>query len=309
MVDASMALPGWSSNARTANTRDTFEETGNWEEGHWFAIKREIMTLQTQFQEVRIIDTEEYGKMLILDGHTQSAEDDERLYHESLVHPAMLLHPNPRRVLIIGGGEGATAREVLRHPGVEQVTMVDLDGELIEACRKHLAEWHDGAFDDPRFRLIIGDGLAFLDSSEATWDVIILDLVDAFEEGPSEALFSTAFYRNVKRRLARGGVVAVQAMELSATSLEDHLVVRRNLKPVFRHMVSYSTFVPSFWCEWGYIVASDTHDLAALDVAACDRSIASRGTLAQDLQYIDGETMNRMRSVPLPIRRAFTRGA
>ena len=163
MTEIATPQKAWSSNPATGRKKAVFEEVGAWEEGHWFAVTREIFRARTQFQEVLIIQTAEYDKMLVLDGHTQSTQDDEGIYHECLVQPAMLLHPSPRRVLIIGGGEGATAREVLRHPSVESVTMVDIDGELIEACRKHLPEWHAGAFEDPRFHLIIGDGLAFID--------------------------------------------------------------------------------------------------------------------------------------------------
>ncbi len=292
----------WTSNARTAEPNERFEETGAWAEGHWFAVENEVFRGRTTFQDVLIVDTTEYGRMLVLDGHTQSAEDDEDIYHECLVQPAMLLHPDPKRVLIIGGGEGATAREVLRHRGVEQVTMVDLDGELVEICHEHLPRWHAGAFEDSRLTLIAGDGLDFIKRDAGGWDVIILDLVDAYEQGPSEALFATAFFRDVKAKLAPGGVVAVQAMELSATSPDDHLIVRRNFAPVFKKFLSYSTFVPSFWCEWGWLIASDTHDPAAITPEEIDRRIAARGL---PLAYFDGETWVRMTKMCLPIRRLF----
>jgi spermidine synthase len=296
----------WSSNARSTGPSETFEETGAWQEGHWFAVTEEILRTTTKFQEVRILETAEYGRMLVLDGHTQSAADDEDIYHECLVQPAMLLHPDPRRVLIIGGGEGATAREVLRHAKVEAVTMVDLDGELVELCREHLPQWHAGAFDDPRLTLIAGDGLEFIAKDTTLWDVIILDLVDAYEEGPSEALFATEFYRKVRARLAPGGVLAVQAMELSATESDDHMIVRRNLAPVFKYLTSYSVFIPSFWCDWGYLLASDVHDPSTLDAATLDERIAERAGLT--LTYLDGEGWLRARCQPLPVRRRFAEG-
>jgi spermidine synthase len=295
----------WTSNPRDEAFQERFEETGAWAEGHWFAVEGETYRGRTRFQDVLILDTTEYGRMLVLDGHVQSVEDDEDIYHESLVQPAMLLHPDPKRVLIIGGGEGATAREVLRHPSVQQVTMVDLDGELVALCREHLPQWHAGAFDDPRVQLVVGDGLRFIAEDAGGWDVIILDLVDAYEQGPSEALFATAFFSDVRAKLAPGGVVAVQAMEFSATCPDDHLVVRRNFAPVFRHFISYTTFVPSFWCEWGYLLASDTHDPAGLTAAEVDARIAARGLA---LTYLDGTTWLRMSSLCRPLRQLIAGG-
>jgi spermidine synthase len=295
----------WTSNARPEEFAERFEETGAWAEGHWFAVEGEAFSGRTRFQDVQILDTTEYGRMLVLDGHVQSVEDDEGIYHESLVQPAMLLHPEPKRVLIIGGGEGATAREVLRHPSVQQVTMVDLDGELVELCREHLPQWHAGAFDDPRVQLVVGDGLRFIAEDAGGWDVIILDLVDAYEQGPSEALFATAFFSNVRAKLAPGGVVGVQAMEFSATCPDDHLIVRRNFAPVFKHFLSYTTFVPSFWCEWGYLLGSDIHDPAALTAAEVDARIAARDL---PLTYLDGTTWQRMRSLCRPLRQLIAGG-
>ena len=125
-----------------------------------YEVTRVLYEGRTRFQEVRIVETRPYGLALFLDGAPQSAVADEFVYHEALVHPALVAHPSPRRVLIAGGGEGATLREVLRHPTVEQATMVDIDGELVELARRHLEPMHRGAFDDPRARVIVGDALA-----------------------------------------------------------------------------------------------------------------------------------------------------
>src|SRR5215210_994801 len=115
-----------------------------------YEVTRVLARAQTAFQDVEIAETRAYGLALFLDGMPQSAVADEFVYHEALVHPALVAHPEPRRVLIAGGGEGATLREVLRHPGVERATMVEIDGELLELARAHLAPMHRGALDDPR---------------------------------------------------------------------------------------------------------------------------------------------------------------
>jgi spermidine synthase len=139
-----------------------YRETGTPYEFHSFAARSFLFTGRTAFQEVAILDTQEYGKMLVIDGRTQSAEEDEYIYHEALVHPAMLTHPEPRQVLIIGGGEGASLREVLRYRSVERVVMVDIDRELVELCQKWLPEWHQGAFQDPRVELVFADGKDYI---------------------------------------------------------------------------------------------------------------------------------------------------
>lgn len=289
----------WTHNPRRVAPREIFEEDASWPEGHWYEITRAILETETEEQEVRILETIEYGKILVLDGHLQSAEADEAIYHEALVQPAMLFHPAPRSVLIIGGGEGATAREALKHPSVTRVVMVDIDAELVAICREHLPEWHRGALDDPRLALVIADGLDYVAACTECFDVVILDLVDAFEDGPSEALFSEAFFRDVRRLLAAGGVLAVQAMELNPNGVDDHAVVRRNLRPVFAHVMSYSAMVPSFWSEWGFLLATDAADPAAIAPEDADRRIADR---ALALEATDGPTVLRMRTLSKPVR-------
>jgi spermidine synthase len=141
-------------------------EQSDGSEMYLFAIDKTIVKKTTAIQDVEIVDTPSYGIVLILDGLIQSAEDDEHTYHEALVHPGMIGHANPREVLIIGGGEGATLREVLRYRSVQRATMVDIDGELVELCKKHLDDWHKGSFRDPRAEVIIADGRAFLETTD-----------------------------------------------------------------------------------------------------------------------------------------------
>ena len=152
---------------------------------------------------------------MVLDGHTQSAEFDEYIYHEALVHPGLTACRNPRSVLVIGGGEGATLREVLRHPGIERIVMVDIDAKFVDLCREMLPQWHRGAFDDPRVELVFSDGKAFIEQTSEIFDVVILDVVDAFDEGPATLLYTRAFYGAAKSRLRPDGILVIQAMELA----------------------------------------------------------------------------------------------
>jgi len=137
--------------------------------------KEQIVSAQTPFQTVKIIDTYYLGRILVLDNKIQSAESDEFIYHESLVHPSMVLHGKPQNVLILGGGEGATLREVLRYKSVNKATMVDIDQVLVGLCEKHLAKWHNGAFKDPRVELVFDDAMQYVKQTQeccqsAKWD-------------------------------------------------------------------------------------------------------------------------------------------
>jgi len=284
-----------------------YSETGTSHEFHNFSVKACLFMGRTAFQDVAILDTYEYGKMLIIDGRTQSAEDDEYIYHEALVHPAMLTHPNPRQVLIIGGGEGATLREVLLYGSVEHVVMVDLDRELVELCQKLLPEWHEGAFEDPRVELLCADGKAYVEETRSTFDVILIDVCDALEAGPALSLYTESFYRQVRERLRPGGLLVVQAMELSGLDYKDHLAVRDTLLQVFPLVRSYTTFIPSFWAEWGFLVASDGPDPAVLSRDLLLERLSARGpaagpALAAQLDFYDADAHARMFTLPKDVK-------
>ncbi len=278
-----------------------FTDVGPWRETHQFAVEKMIFSGRTQFQDVAIFETYEYGEMLAIDGLVQSAEEDEYIYHESLVHPVLIAHPAPRCVLVIGGGEGATIREVLRHPTIERVVMVDVDRELVELCMEHLDDWHHDSFDDPRVELVFLDGKEFVAKSQERFDGIIIDLTDTLDEGPAMALYTESFYRMVKERLADSGLLVVQAMELTGLDYADHLTVRRTLCRIFRHVNSYTAFVPSFWSTWGFLVASDAIDASQISSQKVDEILRSRG-LESVLRYYDGQTHTHMFSLPKDVR-------
>ncbi|MDN5872522.1 MAG: methyltransferase domain-containing protein [Nitrococcus sp.] len=212
----------------------------------------------TEYQEYLFFRSPVHGVCVVLDGDIQSCESDEGIYHEALVHPALLLHPAPRQVLIMGGGEGATAREVLRHECVERVVMVDIDQEFISLCQRYLADWNRGAFADLRLELQCRDIKEFLREGRDGFDVVIGDLVDFADwDSPAAALYSHELYGMLSKRLNRGAVLATQAGGLTATSFEGHRRVRAALEGHFRYAASYAIVVPSFYHLWSYLVASD----------------------------------------------------
>lgn len=213
---------------------------------------------RTAYQRYLFFRSPAHGVCVALDDDLQSCEADEGIYHEALVHPALLLHPAPRHVLIMGGGEGASAREVLRHCCVERVVMVDIDREFVELCRRYLADWNRQAFADPRLELQCRDIGEFLGEATDGFDVVIGDLVDVEDwDSPAAALYSRELYSKLRKRLNTGAVLATQAGALTLTSVESHRRVRATLESAFRYVASYGIVVPSFYHLWSYVIASD----------------------------------------------------
>lgn len=256
---------------------------------------------QSKFQSMEFAKTAAYGHILLLDSTIQSAEADEYLYHEALVHPAMIAHPDPQRVLLIGGGEGATLREVLKYQSVDTVVMVDLDQELVEFCIQKLPSWHQGTFDDPRVTLLHTDGRAYLEQHEAKFDVIIIDVTDALVEGPAIALYTKEFYAQCQRRLTDNGVLVVQAFALSPMNWSEHATIRRTISKSFEIVNSYTIFVPSFACTWGFIIATNGVNPATLAPEQISKCIRDRN-LTSKLKAYDELTHAGMFGLPKDLR-------
>ncbi|MDQ2680014.1 MAG: fused MFS/spermidine synthase [Candidatus Eremiobacteraeota bacterium] len=274
-------------------------------EQHHHAIDEVYYAGRTPFQSVGVIRTPVFGKMLILDGDTQSSQNDEKIYHESLVHPALAGADDRSQVLILGGGEGATLREALRHPEVKRVTMVDIDGEVVELSKKYLAEWSDGAFDNPRSRVIIGDALKFLAEDRDQYGVIISDLTEPLEDSPSNPLFCEEVFRNIKARLTAGGVYVLQASTAGFHNMSLHAKMARTLRKHYRHVASFYSHVPAFDNDWAFIACSDRIDLAQLDPATID-SYCEKLSGGENYFY-DAQTHRRIFALPLYLRRELSR--
>ena len=257
------------------------------------AIKEHVYSGKTKYQKVDILITYTYGKCLVLDGKIQSSECDEWIYHEALVHPAMLTHDDPKRVAIIGGGEGATLREVLRH-NVEQVVMVDLDEELVNLCRKYLPEWNKGAFDDPRVRLLFMDGRKFLEETDEEFDVIILDLTDPVPGTPSVFLYTKEFYSAVEKRLSDGGLMVTQATS-TFYSLDVFATIYNTIASVFPIARGYHAYVPSFEAMWGFVIASRDKDPCVLDETVFKERLSS---IKGELRFYNWEIHRAMFALP-----------
>lgn len=257
-----------------------------------------LETSATAFQEATLINTATFGKVLVLDGETQSSQYDESFYHESLVYPGLLAHPRPRKALILGGGEGATARDILNHRGIEQVVMADIDYNILRFAREHLGDWHRGAFEDPRLRLLVQDARKYVENTTAKFDLIYSDLPSPIEGGPAFSLYTVEFFRKMKRILAPGGVFTIQAGPGTPLQFELHPAIVNTLKKVFRFTASYATFVPSYDMPWTFLYCTDSPSLAPerLRTTALDK--AARARLKRPLRYSDGLTITAAFTLP-----------
>ncbi len=254
----------------------------------------------TGFQRVEVVHSEVYGRSLLLDGKTQSTERDEHIYHETLVHPAMLLHPDPRRVFIGGGGEGGTLREALSHRSVEKVVMVDLDQKVVELCREHLPQHHGGAFDDGRTELVFDDARGYLETTDQCFDVMIMDLVDPLEGGPAYLLYTEEYYEIARARLNPGGILVTQSGPAGFLSLHEcFTTIYKTLESIFAHSAPYQVHIPSFITLWGFTVASDS-PLPDLSLSDVDRILEDR--VAKSLRHYDGQSHEAMFALPRHIR-------
>ncbi|HXF83436.1 MAG TPA: polyamine aminopropyltransferase [bacterium] len=194
------------------------------------------------YQRVQVVTSPLYGRMLVLDDAVQTTERDEHVYHEMLAHVPMAIHPAPRQVLIIGGGDGGTLEEVLKHP-VEQATMVEIDRDVVEVSRAFLPAIAGAAFEDRRTRLLIDDGIAFVRHTAERFDVVLVDSTDP--KGPGVALFSEEFYRLCRRVLSPHGVIAAQSGSL-LYQRELVAMVARHLRSVFPFVAPYWAAIPAY---------------------------------------------------------------
>jgi len=254
-----------------------------------YKLDKILGSTTSKFQNVDLVDFQCFGRALVIDGLIQSCRCDEFVYHESLVHPVMLLHSAPKSVYIGGGGEGSTAREVLRHKSVERCVMVDIDEDVVKFCRENLEENH-AAFEDKRLELVIDCAKSWLERTTEQFDVIIMDLDDPLEGGPCYQLYTTEFYSFLKTKLNPGGVIVTQSGQSGIK--QHHLVfspIHNTLKSVFPTTVAYNQAVYSFLDEWGWNMALTAEDAklpASLSAEQVDKLISDR--IQGELQFLDG---------------------
>jgi spermidine synthase len=265
-------------------------------------VKRVLYSGRSKYQEIDVVETQDYGLCLILDGKVQSSLIDEFIYHEALVHPAMVTHPYPEKVLVVGGGEGGTIREVLRHNTVKNVVMVDIDEEVIRVSKTFMPQLSAGAFEDKRLRLVIGDGRAYLERTGEQYDVILIDVTDPLPGGPSYPLYTKQFYELVKKHLKPDGLMATQATSVFY-SRKSYALIYNTLKQVFPVVRAYSAWVPSYASAWGFVLASLKFDPLDLSDEEVERRLTERGV--STLKFYCPEYHKPLFALPLYLRKAL----
>ena len=242
-----------------------YQERHNDEISCGLHVKKVLYSGQSAFQRVDILDTTGFGRIMTLDGLMMVTERDEFVYHEMIAHVPLLAHPNPTRVLVIGGGDGGTLREVLRHDCVQEAVLCEIDGDVVEASRKFIPVTAQG-LNHPRAKIHIGDGVEFVHKSEDhSFEVVIVDSTDPI--GPGVGLFSESFYKEAKRILKPGGIVMAQCESPWENGI-DLAKVYNNLKVGIGSVYSMTGTIPTypfgFW-SWGF--ASElVHPYANIDL-------------------------------------------
>ncbi len=251
-----------------------------------------IDSIRSPYQLIEIFDTPALGKLMRIDGANMVSEVDEFFYHEALIHPAALSHPGPRQVLIIGGGDGGSAEEVLKDAGVERCVLAELDEAVIDMAKAHFQRVHRGVFSNPRLAVRLGDGMAHVRDTAERYDLVVLDLTDPI--GPAEALYAPPFFADCRRALAPGG-----ALVLHIGSPFSHPERVRgtldSLRAIYRIVTPYFVHIPIYGATWGFAVASDSLEIR-LGRAAIDARLAARRI--SDLQLYDGAMHEAMLAIP-----------
>lgn len=206
-------------------------------------VKRTIYSGKTDFQEIEILETEYFGKMMILDGVIQTTTFDEFIYHEMIVHVPMFTHPDPKKILVIGGGDGGSVREIIKHSGVEKVDWVDIDGKVTEACREYLPEWNHMIQNSPVVELKIQDGLKYMKESRGQYDVVVVDCSDPV--GPGELLFQFDFYQDIYGALKDDGLF-VQQTESPFYHRDLIRRIQKDVSSIYKITGLYTANIPTY---------------------------------------------------------------
>lgn len=232
---------------------------------------------KSRYQQYEVWASPQYGKLFRLDGCCMTSERDEFFYHENLIHIPAMAHPEPKRALIIGGGDGGSAEELFKYPSMERVVLVELDEKVVEIARTHFQAVHQGSLEDSRLEIRFEDGWHYVHEAVARadecFDLIVLDLTDPV--GPAEALYSEAFFRDCKALLSREGAIT---LHIGSPFFQPRRMVEivHRLRKVFSRVSPYFMYIPLYGSQWGMACASDRLEPASLSADEVDQRIVRR---------------------------------
>lgn len=280
-----------------------FVETLTPHDAYHHGVRSLLHSTHSTYQSITIADIGAYGRALFLDGKIQTAENDEMLYHEPLVHVPCTFHKQPRQVLILGGADGGAAREALRWQCVERVVVVDIDKVVVEACREFLPRIADGAWESEKCELVIDDALKYIDKCDQFFDVIVCDVTDPLEDSPSLELFTVEFFAKLHARLQPKGTLSIQAGPVSL--VESSTVMPRicsTLRQVFATVHPYQVFVPTYGSPLGMAIATKQPDDLPSE-SNIDNILKQQ--VKGELSVLDGFTFRGLFALPKNTRQAI----
>lgn len=265
-----------------------------------FPGARRVAQVQSPHQRIEVWDTPQLGVLFTLDEHPMTSVGDEFIYHECMVHPAALAHPTPRKALVLGGGDGGAARQLLAHPSIERIVVAELDEAVLDMARKHLAQVHRGALDDARVQVVIGDAARFVATTMERFDLVVFDLTPP--DSPAAELYTPAFYARLKNILAPR---AMLSMHLGSAQFhpERAAALARGLRASFAMVDVISAFVPLYGSLWLMALASDTLEAASLFKRDIEERLAARGV--DGLRYYDAALHPALFLLPRGVREAL----
>jgi spermidine synthase len=266
--------------------------------GVHFTASHLIDKVISPFQTIEVFATCELGKLMRIDGCNMVSERDEFFYHENLVHPLACAHAAPKNVLIVGGGDGGSAEEILKHSLVEKIVLAELDEAVVEIAKAHFQSVNRGAFDSPRLQLQIGDGYEYLRATQERFDLVFLDLTDP--GGASEPLYSDAFYASCKNVLAEGGAIGLHLGSPFSHAARVRETIDK-LRGVFRFVTPWFVHIPMYGATWGFASASDDLQPRTVSAGEIDTRLAARGV--GERQFYNGEMHHAMMALPEYVRR------
>lgn len=256
-----------------------------------------LVSTRTRYQDLEVVETSLFGRTLLLDHAFMTSEKDEFFYHENVVHVPAIAHSAPERALIVGGGDGGAAKELVKHNTIECIVLAELDEGVIEASRRLLSGVHQGVFDNPRLAVRVMDGKAYVEQTKERFDLIVLDLTDPI--GPSQALYTREFYASCKRILNEGGLLSLPAENpITRPKMFNRIV--KTLAAEFRIVRPYLVYIPLWGTWWALATASDETDPAELSEAEVERRIAAHGL--SGLKFYNGATHRAAFALPNFVR-------
>lgn len=270
---------------------ETKKENLNSNYGYFYNVKEKIISQKSKYQNLEIILTEEFGKVLLLDGITQVGEKDHFQYHELITHPNLLTIKEPKDVLVVGGGDGGVNREVLKHPTIKKLDHVELDEDVVLFSKKHLTSISDGAFEDERVNVIIEDGRSFLEKNNHLYDSIIMDLTDPF--GPALKLYTKEFFSVVKKSLKENGKFSMH-VESPTSQPQLFSQIVNTLKNIFPQFNIFYNYIKMYGCLWAVAVCSLEKDNDIFFGDNIDQILESRGIA--NLNLINQKTFQSMQT-------------